>query len=499
MLRRRAAGILLHVTSLPSRYGIGDLGPEACRFVDFLAEAHQSYWQILPVTYSSAAAAYSPYDSFSAWAGNPLLISPDVLCRQGLLRDADLADVPVFPDEAVDFRAVHACKQALLRTAFSRFAAESEPVAFDQFVTANAGWLEDFALFMALKHRHGRQAWCDWPAPLRDRHPDALAAAREELREPIQYERFVQYIFYRQYAELKAYCDRRGVGVIGDVPIYVNHDSADVWAHPAVFKLDDRKRPTHVAGVPPDYFSRTGQLWGNPVYDWDSLATTGFAWWMARLRHNLRLFDCVRIDHFRGLVAYWEVPAGRPNAIEGRWVEAPSTAFFRELFKQMPFAPILAEDLGHITPDVREIIRRFEFPGMRVLQFAFGGDAMGNPHRPYRYPENAVVYTGTHDNNTMRGWFETNATMDEKNALFAYLGREVSSQDIAWEMIRLATASVAHLAIVPMQDVLNLGAEARMNHPGRRRGNWRWRMRPDSMTPTLARSLRELVDVYGRG
>jgi len=499
MLRRRAAGILLHLTSLPSRYGIGDMGPEACRFLDFLAEAHQSYWQILPVTYSSAAAAYSPYDSFSAWAGNPLLISPDLLCRQGLLRDADLADVPVFPDEAVDFRAVHACKQALLRTAFNRFAAESEPAEFGRFVTANAGWLEDFALFMALKHRHGKKAWCDWPVPLRDRHPEALAAAREELREPIQYERFVQYVFYRQYAELKAHCEQRGVAVIGDVPIYVNHDSADVWAHPAVFKLDDRKRPTHVAGVPPDYFSRTGQLWGNPVYDWDSLATTGFAWWMDRLRHNLRLFDCVRIDHFRGLVAYWEVPAGLPNAVEGRWVEAPSTAFFNELLKQMPFAPILAEDLGHITPDVREIIRRFDFSGMRVLQFAFGGDAVDNPHRPYRHPENAVVYTGTHDNNTMRGWFETNATMDEKNALFAYLGREVSSQDIAWEMIRLVTASVAHLAIVPMQDVLNLGAEARMNHPGRRRGNWRWRMRPDSTTPALARRLRELVDIYGRG
>jgi len=323
-------------------------------------------------------------------------------------------------------------------------------------------------------------------------------AVREQLAGPIERERFLQYVFYRQYLRLKRYCNEQGIQVAGDIPIYVAYDSADVWSNPDLFKLTKGRKPRLVAGVPPDYFSKTGQLWGNPVYDWQRLEETKFDWWMRRMKHNLLLFDFVRIDHFRGFVAFWEVPASHKNAIRGRWVEAPHSEFFRELFRQIPFAAIFAEDLGYITADVREVVAQYHFPRMNVLQFAFSGDPARNPHMPHNFADNSIVYTGTHDNNTTRGWFEREVKGETRKRLFDYLGRRVSADEIAWELMRVAMRSVAKIAIVPMQDVLGLGAAARMNLPARPTGNWRWRMRPGQTTAKLATRLGKLTETYGR-
>ncbi len=497
MLRRRSSGILLHVTSLPSRYGIGDFGPEAYKFVDFLKAAGQNYWQLLPLNHTAAQTGYSPYNCFSAFAGNPLLISPDLLYRDGLLTRSEIQAPPRSPSDTVDYKKAAPYKQGLLDKAFERFRGREEPADYEAFTWEHRAWLDAYATFVALKrHFKGRQ-WCDWPAAVRDRKENALRSLEEQLSEPMDRERFLQYIFYRQYLDLKRYCNERGVQVAGDVPIYVAYDGADVWSHPELFKLNRSRRPRAVAGVPPDYFSRTGQLWGNPVYDWQQLEQTEFHWWIQRMKHNLFLFDFVRIDHFRGLVAYWEVPANQKTAIRGKWVQVPHGKFFRELFRQIPFAAIFAEDLGYITADVREVVNRYNFPRMVVLQFAFGGGAQ-NLHMPHNHVENSIVYTGTHDNNTTRGWFDHELKGERRKHLFEYLGCKVAPADISWELMRVAMCSVAKIAIIAMQDVLGLGAEARMNTPAGTDGNWQWRMRPGQTTASLARRLKELTALYGR-
>jgi 4-alpha-glucanotransferase len=501
MLRRRSSGLLMHVTSLPSKHGIGDFGPEAYRFADFLKAAGQNYWQLLPLNHTTAA-EYSPYKCLSAFAGHPLLISPELLYQDGLLTKPEISNPPAGPAERVDSAKASSYREKLLDAAFARFQRAAQLPDYADFVEEHRAWLDPYACFVALRKQFQGQLWSDWPARIRDRGLESSSSAnpQSEIINPqsVERERFCQYIFYKQYLRLKRYCNERGIQVIGDVPIYVAYDSADVWSHPDLFKLNRAGKPRFVAGVPPDYFSATGQLWGNPVYDWQRLEETGFAWWMQRLKHNLLLFDLVRIDHFRGLVAYWEIPGRHKNAMRGKWVEVPHDAFFRELFRQIPFAAIFVEDLGYITADVREVVARHNFPRMNVLQFAFGGDPAPSTHAPHNYAENSIVYTGTHDNNTTRGWFEKDLKADGRKRLFDYLGRRFAAGDIAWELMRAALRSVAKIAIIPMQDVLNLGAEARMNRPAGKNGNWQWRMRPGRLDGRLAERLRKLTQIYGR-
>jgi len=499
----------MHVTSLPSKHGIGDFGPAAYKFVDFLKAAGQNYWQILPLNHTMAHAAHSPYNCLSAFAGNPLLISLELLYRDGLSTRAEVADRPDFPADRVDYRRVSAFKAKRLDAAFTRFQKGPTPVEYEAFVQQHQAWLDPSAGFVGLKKHFKRRSWCDWPAALRDlglRISDcglerACAAKPQSATidlQAVERERFLQYLFYRQYLDLKRYCNEQGIQVTGDIPVYVAYDSADVWSHPDIFKLTRASKPRFIAGVPPDYFSKTGQLWGNPVYDWQRLEETDFDWWIRRLKHNLLLYDFVRIDHFRGFIAYWQVPAHHKTAARGRWVEAPHEKFFQTLFRQIPFAAVFAEDLGQITADVREAVAAYDFPCMRVLQFAFEGDPARNPHMPHNHIANAIVYTGTHDNNTTRGWFEKELDAPRRRRLFDYLGRKVAAKDVSDELIRLALASVAKLAVMPMQDVLGLGAEARMNFPSKTVGNWQWRMRPGAADARLARQLRKLIETHGR-
>jgi 4-alpha-glucanotransferase len=495
MMFARAAGILLHPTSLPGRFGIGDLGPDAHRFVDALAEAGMRRWQILPL--GPTGFGDSPYQCFSAFAGNPYLVSPEGLLEDGLLDAADLARAPAFPADRVDFGPVIAWKVALLERCWERFRAgrgRALRAPFDAFRESHAGWLDDFALFMALKEAHRGRAWVEWEAPLAARDPDALEAARARLAGRADAERFRQFLFFRQWAVLRAVARARGISIVGDVPIFVAHDSADVWAQPELFHLDARGCCTVVAGVPPDYFSRTGQRWGNPLYRWAALRRDGYAWWIARLRAVLEQVDVVRLDHFRGFEAYWEIPASATTAEKGRWVPGPGAELLTALRDALGALPIIAEDLGVITPGVLALRDAFGLPGMKVLQFAFG-DGPFHPFLPHLHPPDCVVYTGTHDNDTTRGWY---ATAPEKERDFArrYLGRD--GHDIAWDLIRAAFASVARTAIVPMQDVLDLGTEARMNLPGRPEGNWTWRFTWDRFSGFPRERLLGLASLYAR-
>jgi 4-alpha-glucanotransferase len=498
MFKKRASGILLHISSIPTEYGIGDVGPSAHEFVDFLKYAGQNYWQILPLNYTMAKTNFSPYNCFSAFAGNPLLISPNLMYRDGLLRKKELKEKPDFPAGRVDYRNVSSWKSKLFDKAFARSGGLSALGDYDQFARQNTSWLEDFATFLALKRHFGGRPWSEWPAELRDRKNRVLASIKKQLQEKIDRECFLQYILFKQYLSLRDKCSENAVTIIGDLPIYVAHDSADVWAHPDLFKLDRSKNSKFVAGVPPDYFSHTGQLWGNPIYDWQQLGRTNYDWWMRRIGHNLKLYDLVRIDHFRGLAAYWQVPAGEKTAVRGKWIQAPTKAFFSTLFRRFPSAAIFAEDLGHITADVREAISEYDLAGMRVLQFGFDGNSVENPHYPHNHVENCLVYTGTHDNNTTRGWFETEATRQQKKCLSEYLGHKVSAKTATRDMIRMAMASVAKTAIIPMQDMLGLGAEARMNRPAKKKGNWLWCMQKGQATTALAKELKKMVEAYGR-
>jgi 4-alpha-glucanotransferase len=490
MERERASGILLHPTSLPGRYGIGELGDEAWAFLRFLGAAGQRLWQVLPL--GPTGYGDSPYQAFSAFAGNPLLISTDRLLRDGLLESGDLDDQPEFPEGHVDYGPAITFKNTILRRAYARFKAEGGMRQVDAWDTP---WLEDYALFMALKDHHEGASWSAWAPELVRRESAALAAARRDLGDHVDFYRFCQYRFFEDWGALKREANAAGVRIIGDLPIFVAYDSADAWANQGLFFLDEAGQPTVVAGVPPDYFSATGQLWGNPLYRWDAMAKDDYAWWVARLRMSLTMFDLARIDHFRGFEAYWEIPAGEETAVNGRWVKGPGAAFFEAIRAQLGELPIIAEDLGLITEEVVALRERFGLPGMLVLQFAPSDPQ--NAYLPHNHERNNVVYSGTHDNDTTRGWWK-GASDDERAFVRRYLGHAVTRRTIAWEFIRLAFASVARTAIVPLQDVLNLGSEARMNTPGVAGGNWGWRYEEGALTPELAGRLRDLTELYAR-
>jgi 4-alpha-glucanotransferase len=493
----RASGILLHVTSLPSPYGIGDMGPSAFSWVDRLAEAGQHWWQVLPL--GPTGFGNSPYQSPSSFAGNTLIISPERLVEDGLLRADDCAGAS-FPAGEIDFEAVTRFKERLLDLAWANFRAGARPdlqPAFDKVRQDHAFWLDDFALFMALKARYNGAAYQDWPPELVRRNPAALAAARKELAEALENVRFRQFVAARQWRTLREYAHARGIRLLGDLPIFVSPDSADVWAHPEFFLLDANCRPRVVAGVPPDYFSPQGQLWGNPLYDWDALRRTGYRWWVARLRAVLSYLDAVRLDHFRAFEAAWHIPAGAATAEHGHWVPGPGADFFNAVRTALGKLPLLAEDLGMITDAVRALRDQVQLPGMRVLHFAFDGTP-DNPFLPQNYVPNTVVYTGTHDNDTTRGWY---AALPEhtRRVVWKQVGRPAGNERaVAWELIRMAWASVAALSVAPLQDVLNLGTEARMNVPGRAEGNWRWRCTEDMLAAPAFQQLRELTRKCGR-
>jgi 4-alpha-glucanotransferase len=509
MTKRRGSGILFHITSLPSPFGIGDLGPWAFRFAEFLSETHQGFWQILPLNPTSAARGNSPYSSPSAFAGNPLLISPEHLIREGFLSKSDVKDSPRFPKERVDYRRVRRYKEGLFYKAYQYFKNRKKRSSeFEAFFHEHSCWLENYTLFIALKEHFNRRIWNTWPKDIRERKANSLNILKKKFQDRMEMEKFLQYLFFKQWAALKDYCNRKEVQIIGDVPIYVNYDSSDVWANPDIFKLAPDKKPLTVAGIPPDYFSSTGQLWGNPIYRWDRLKKRGYSWWVRRIAHNLKLFDMVRLDHFKGFVDYWEVSAGERTAINGKWVKGPRESFFCALQKHFLQLPFIAEDLGVITPEVHALRDRFGLPGMRVLQFAFGSDPLADEYKPMNYIQNCVAYTGTHDNDTVMGWlyedrgYSTRKPEEirmEKRSALSYLGNmKKDRKNIHWELIRLLMMSVANLVIIPMQDLLGLGGEARMNRPATTKGNWEWRLLPRQLTPSVKKGLTEMTTIYGR-
>ncbi|MCU0565780.1 MAG: 4-alpha-glucanotransferase [Oculatellaceae cyanobacterium Prado106] len=491
----RSSGVLLHPTSFPSRYGIGDLGQEAYRFIDFLVQSGQTLWQILPL--GPTGYGDSPYQCFSAMAGNPLLLSLEALQAEGLLTDSDLAEVPDFPSP-VDFGWVIYVKLPLLRKACDTFQTEATPQqqqAFNEFCQS-ADWLEDYAFFMALKSFHSGASWTTWDAAIAQRKPEALEEWQQKLAADIQYHKFLQFKFFQQWTALKQYANEQGIQILGDLPIYVAHDSAEVWAHPEYFCLDEETGAAALmAGVPPDYFSATGQLWGNPIYNWERLQQENFSWWIQRFQVLLACVDLIRIDHFRGFEAYWAVPLGEETAVNGEWQQAPGEALFLRLQAELGNLPIIAEDLGFITPEVEALRDQFGFPGMKILQFAYDSGS-DNPYLPFNYVHNSVVYTGTHDNNTTVGWFEERSP-EEQQRVTQYF-QCVSHQGIHWDLIRVALSSISNQAITPLQDLLGLGTACRMNSPGQAERNWGWRYAPDALTPELADRLRSLTRLYRR-
>ena len=487
----RASGILLHPTSLPGPFGIGDLGPEAYKFVDFLVAAGQSLWQVLPL--GPTGYGDSPYACYSAFAGNTLLISPEQLVTEGLL---DSAPSLATKRHKIDFGEAHEAKDQILRQAYEHYTKTTDTAlrsAFETFAQQQAHWLEDYALFRALKDAHGGIAWNEWEAS-----PD-------ELREEVEAHMFYQFLFFRQWFAFKSYSNERGISIVGDLPIFVAHDSADVWTNPEQFKLDKNGKPLVVAGVPPDYFSSTGQLWGNPLYNWERMQADGFKWWIERVRATLKMVDIARVDHFRGFAACWEIPGGDKTAERGQWVEAPGRELFTAIRKTLGELPIIAEDLGVITPDVVALREEFGFPGMRILQFGFGSDSK-NIDLPHNYVPNVAAYTGTHDNDTTVGWFGSVAgegstrteKQIERERTFCLEYLNTTGEEIHWDFIRGVLASVANTAIVPLQDLLGLGTEARMNLPNSTEGNWAWRYDSDALTPEIASRLKHLTELYGR-
>ncbi|CAN5904306.1 4-alpha-glucanotransferase [soil metagenome] len=484
MTSKRSAGILLHPTSLPGPYGAGELGPEALEFVEFLAAAGQKLWQILPLNPTGGDG--SPYSSYSAFAGNPILISTQQMIEDGLL-DSEPPGTPLGP---VDYPAVIAGKTKLLREAASNI---KPGKGFLSFREKHEHWLGDYALYMALKGKFDGRPWSQWDEEVSKRRAPALKAARRDLEEDIRFHEVSQYLFFRDWSAVKEAANEAGIEIMGDVPIFISHDSADVWANQELFFLDRSGDPEVVAGVPPDYFSETGQLWGNPLYDWDRMREDDYSWWVERMRMALTLYDAVRIDHFRGFESYWEIPAEAETAQEGRWMKGRGDTVFHAFEKELGKAPIIAEDLGDITPEVEELRDALDLPGMKVLQFAFSGP--DNKFLPHEYDtSNWVIYTGTHDNDTTAGWWST-AGPEGRNFARRYLGKEFVS---VWDFIRLAYASVADRAIVPMQDVLELGSAYRMNVPGTAEGNWTWRLDGSALTPALADKLRNLAETYER-
>lgn len=502
MRLNRSAGILLHPTSFPGPYGIGGLGKSAYDFLDFLKKSGQCLWQILPLGPTSFGD--SPYQSFSTFAGNHLLIDPDALIEQGLLEQEDIEKTDFDPLK-VDYGQVTPYKNLLFKKAFTRFISQKKPLPdFVKFCRENRVWLDDYALFMALREYFiqerkdmdsALQMWPAWPADLAQRKKTELAFWKNELQESITFQKFMQYIFFEQWNKLKSYANKLGISIIGDLPIFVSMDSADVWAHPELFDLDEDGYPSRVAGVPPDYFSETGQLWGNPLYNWKRHKETGYEWWIERIRHTLKMTDILRIDHFRGLDEYWAIPAGEQTAINGKWLKGPGRSLLDAVRKKLGDLPFIAEDLGIITHRVEALRNKLELPGMKVLQFAFESGPDGG-YLPHNYDSpNAVVYTGTHDNNTSWGWYHS-ASAEQQDFFRRYLN--VTGEDVSWDMIRLAYSSIAAYAIVPLQDAMGLGSDFRMNTPGSAIGNWKFRYTEEMLTDTVAYGLNYLAKLYNR-
>ena len=493
--RRRSAGLLVHPSCFPGRFGIGDIGPVSVEFLDWAHAADQTVWQILPL--GPPGFGESPYASLSAFAGNPLLISPEWLAEDGLLSDSDLRTVPSFPIEKVDFQAVRRWKDQMLRKAWAAFSSSAEGLKRElqsfEADPLHQSWLEGWALFAALSHRHGSWAWSQWPRALAMHEEEACRNAARELSGEVAFHRFAQFIFFRQWNRVRSAARQRGIEIIGDIPIYMAYDSADVWSRPELFQLDPDRKPVAVSGVPPDYFSTTGQLWGNPLYRWDRMKETGYQWWMQRIESNLRMADRIRIDHFRAFAAYWKVPAGSETAEGGSWEPGPGLDFFRVAQERFGSLPLIAEDLGLITEDVEELRLTAGLPGMKVLQFAFG--ETDSPYLPHRHERETVVYTGTHDNDTTESWFASLADA-ERQLFFEYLGDD--SLRPSWKMIRAAYESVATCAVIPLQDVFSLGAQARMNTPGKPEENWSYRFPAGLFDGETVQRLRRLVEIAGR-
>jgi 4-alpha-glucanotransferase len=501
MMKKRSSGILMHITSLPSAYGIGDLGPTAYQFADFLEEAGQRHWQILPLNPVDEGNGYSPYSSLSAFAGNPLLISPDVLCHEGYVEENDLENKYYFRDASVDYILVKAYKDYLFDVAYGNFKKRlmgNKKHEYENFCSTHSYWLDDYALFVAIKQQFEGKSWKEWTEGLRKREHQALEIAKMELQESIDKEKFLQFIFFEQWFALKNYCKMRNIGFIGDMPFYVSYDSSDVWSFTKYFNLDEKGDPVTVSGVPPDYFSSTGQLWGTPIFKWDLLRDNDYDWWLNRISHNLYMFDMVRLDHFRAFSAYWEVPAHHTTAIDGAWAKGPGSAFFHRLKEKFPEMPIIAEDLGTIDDDVRELIQKFDMAGMKVLLFAFGPEMAKNPYIPHNHVTNCVVYTGTHDNNTVKGWYLNEANEEDRHQISAYLNKDVNENNVHEAFLTMALMSVGNVVIFPIQDAIGLGQEARMNIPSTAQGNWTWRILPEHLNSELSKKLFNRMKLYDR-
>jgi 4-alpha-glucanotransferase len=496
---RRSAGILLHITSLPSKFGIGDLGPEARKFAEFLQKGRQHYWQVLPVNPTAAEQGYSPYSSVSSMAGNILLVSPEQLVNDGLLSSRDANRYKSVPSEKVNWRAAHDSRLSLLSLAYRNFNNKKKAHRnFLQFCQRENEWLNDFALFVVIKQQHQNKTWFTWPDMYKNRDPNALSAFYRDNAEAIRFVKWQQFIFFHQWSQLKLYCNQLKVQILGDLPFYVSYDSADVWAHRKIFNISNDGLMTGVAGVPPDYFNSNGQLWGMPTFKWNVLKQTGYNWWAQRIRKNMELFDLLRLDHFRAFADYWEVPSHHATAKHGKWKPGPGHQFLdqmRRILKQLPF---IAEDLGDINEAVYALRDDFNLPGMKVLQFAFGTTMPTSDYIPHNFSSNFVVYTGTHDNNTTRGWYANNISNKERRQLDNYVGKVVTEQNVSRELSRLAYSSVAKTVILPMQDVLGLGEKARMNTPASTDNNWQWRLKPKTLTRKIEKELANWVLLYNR-
>jgi len=492
-MSKRHSGILLHITSLPSKYGIGDLGSFAYAFVDFLAASGQKYWQILPINPTDGINGNSPYSCSSAFAGNPLLISPEMMVIEGFLKASDIKIPSGLTEDRVDYPKVELFKARTYNAAWRRFQKEGDRQLFEEFIKAEHYWLEDFALFTVIKALRGGRSWNEWPKALKTRRPSTLQDFARRNHAAIEQVKFVQYMFFRQWRKLKSYANSKGIDIIGDIPIYVNYDSVEVWRHPTFFQIDGEGNLKFISGCPPDYFSRTGQRWGNPVYNWANLKKVNYSWWIERIAHDLEMFDHLRIDHFRGFCGFWQIPAHEKLAVFGRWAKGPGAHFFRMLSKRFDPLPIIAEDLGEITPDVPELMRKFGFPGMRVLLFAFNGDIYGNPHVPANYSVHCVAYSGTHDNNTIQGWYNKEAKPHEKANMYRVLQKKFTPRNLHWTMIEVLMRSRAEVVIIPMPDFLGLGEEGRMNTPATKVNNWGWRLKAGSLAPPLAKKIGRLV------
>ena len=497
MINYRTAGILLHITSLPGKFGIGDLGSDAYKFVDFLESAGQKLWQILPI--GPTGYGESPYSCFSAFAGNHLFISPELLVEEGLLDQEEILNLPNFNPSKVEFGKVQEYKLILLRKSFKNFnnSENNLKTNFENFCYENQEWLDDFALFMSAKNAHNGNEWSKWDEGLAQREEESLKEWSDKLRDEIQYHKFVQFLFTNQWNNLKKYANEKDVKIIGDVPIFIAYDSSDLWANKKYYKVDKNGKTTSVAGVPPDYFSPTGQLWGNPLFRWDVMEKDNFSWWVKRIRHQLKYVDIIRIDHFRGFDAYWEIPGNAHTAKKGKWVKGPGEKLFNALKNQLGELPIIAEDLGVITKSVNKLRNKFNFPGMNILQFAFG-DEMERRFLPHNYKHNSVVYTGTHDNDTTRGYFEKEKNKNNNIYKHAQEYLNYYGDDLTQELIRTAYASSADMVIIPMQDILNVGTEARMNFPGTLGDNWGWRFTWEQIDKNLASKYKRLAELYER-